>query len=451
MKARIFAGIICAGFLFAQNGFAQDITPPKRKISLDEAVTLALNNNLNLQSGKVTLDKKKRPSDLAWNQFLPTVGVSGALSAANETTKTTNPLTGEVQERRWGMNMGINVQWQGLNFALAEGVIQLKKSYEAGAITYQKAKSQLERDIRKLYNSLLFAQESLKVQEASLTLAEEQVRTATANYRAGLSPELNLLQARLNRDNLIPDVDQTRNNIKASMANLAMLLGIPYNTEFELEALPKVSQDVAIDTQKLINEAAANKIDIQELRASITATRHARNAMRLQLWTPSLGIGWSLSPTFQGDPFVDEWGGDSWVDRGSISVSLSWSLNGLFPWTTQSANLRDMEDDLRNLDINLAQSIRATELEVYNTIFSIEQARESTTAQQKTVALAERTYKDTLSAFRAGLRDFIEVQNVEQQLRQARLGVLQQQMNYISGLIDLEYSIGVPFGTLTVK
>ena len=34
-------------------------------------------------------------------------------------------------------------------------------------------------------------------------------------------------------------------------------------------------------------------------------------------------------------------------------------------------------------------------------------------------------------------------------LRQARLQLLTQQYNYLNDLIDLEYAIGVPFGTLS--
>ncbi|MDR2509166.1 MAG: TolC family protein [Spirochaetaceae bacterium] len=451
----------CAGVMFAQEAPDGSGSPqPVKSISLDEAVALAVQNNLGLQSGKVTLEKKKRPADLAWNQFLPAVGVSGTLSAANKVSETQVPVIGPggisystVEGPRWGLSAGFQIQWQGLNFAMFEGIRQLKETYEAGGITYEKAKIQLERDVRKLYSSILFASENLKVQEASFALAEEQVRTATANFRAGLSPELTLMQARLNRDNLVPTLDQTRNNIKVSMANLAMLLGLPYDTDFTLISDDGLDFDIDLPfhTKELIRSAAGNKIDIQELRANIRSARTARNALRYQLLTPSLSLGWTLAPSFQGDPFKDEWNGDSWTDRGSFSLSLSWSLNGFFPFTTQAANLRDLEDDLRNMDINLANLIRAAEVEVYNTVFLIRQAQESVEAQLRTVELAQQTYDNTLRAFRAGLRDFIEVQNVEQQLRQARLGVLQQKLNFLTGVIDLEYAIGVPFGALSTK
>lgn len=452
MKKRFCAvtALLCAPFIWAQDGVPEADAPQPIKIRVEEAVALALQNNLSLQAGQVGLEKKKRPASLYWNQFLPAVGVSGGVSAANTVSSTTVPVLSPggglsfqtVEGARWSASAGFQVQWQGLNFAMFEGVRQLKRAYEAGALSYQKAKVQLERDIRKLYSSILLSEENLKVQERSFTLAEEQVRTASENYLAGLSPELTLMQARLTRDNLIPTIDQSRNNIKVSMANLAVLLGLPYDTAFVLEPTGDVDFTLIFDTAELINAAAGKKIDILELRSNIIATRTARNAIRYQLWTPSLTLGWSTNQMLA----MQE--GSSWRDTGSFNLQLSWSLNGLLPFTTQAATLRDMNDDLRSLDINLAQLIRATEVEVYNTVFLIQQARESAGAQRKTVELAQQTYNDTLAAFRAGLRDFLEVQNVEQQLRQAQLGVLQQEYNFLSGVIDLEYSIGVPFGTL---
>jgi hypothetical protein len=43
----------------------------------------------------------------------------------------------------------------------------------------------------------------------------------------------------------------------------------------------------------------------------------------------------------------------------------------------------------------------------------------------------------------------LQVQSADLSRRQARVQMLEQQFNYRTGLIDLEYSIGVPFGTLS--
>jgi len=93
--------------------------------------------------------------------------------------------------------------------------------------------------------------------------------------------------------------------------------------------------------------------------------------------------------------------------------------------------------------------VNGTEIEVYNTVLSLEKTRLNTKAQEETVGLAEQSFRLTEEAYRAGLQDYFQVQNAEQSLRQARVQLLEQQFNYLNGLIDLEYSTGVPFGTLS--
>jgi outer membrane protein TolC len=108
-----------------------------------------------------------------------------------------------------------------------------------------------------------------------------------------------------------------------------------------------------------------------------------------------------------------------------------------------------MDNNLRALNIGLAQAIRGTEIEIYYTVFSLERAQISAETQAQTVALAERSYQLTEEAYRAGLQELLQVQNADLARRQARVQMLEQQFNYRTGLIDLEYSIGVPFGTLS--
>jgi hypothetical protein len=46
------------------------------------------------------------------------------------------------------------------------------------------------------------------------------------------------------------------------------------------------------------------------------------------------------------------------------------------------------------------------------------------------------------------LQTLLEVQNAANQQQEARLGVMSQMITYMNGLIDLEYALGVPFGSL---
>jgi outer membrane protein TolC len=186
-----------------------------------------------------------------------------------------------------------------------------------------------------------------------------------------------------------------------------------------------------------------------EVRQMLLATEYGRKAQALQLYTPALVLAWNYSPAIAG-PWDNDWfDGDNWTDRGAFSITLNMSLNSLLPFTKQGQSLKDTDNGLRTLNITLAQAIRGTEIEIYNTILSLERSKTQAETQAETVALAERTYRLTEDAYRAGLQDLLQVQSADLSLRQARVQMLEQQFNYRTGLIDLEYSIGVPFGTLS--
>jgi outer membrane protein TolC len=332
---------------------------------------------------------------------------------------------------------------------MIESMNRLRLDYESGLLSYDKAVSQLERDVRKSYYQMLLVQENIKLQKESFVTAERQETMARANYQAGLAPELTLLQAQVSKENLMPTIEEAENNFKLLMAQFAMNLGLPYDTNFEFEPLSTDISVVPFDVRELIAQASESKPDIQEIRQNILLLESTRKA-QVQLLFPGLIISWGFNNAFIKDPWKDSWfNGDDWSQSGSLTISLGIQLHNLLPWTSSRQAVKDIDDNMRSLNIGLAQAIRGTELEIYNTVLSLQKAQTQITALQKTVELAQRSYELTEQAYRAGFQDLLQVQNAEQQLNQAKVGVLAQNFTYLQGLLDLEYAIGVPFGTLS--
>ncbi|MDR0452100.1 MAG: TolC family protein [Treponema sp.] len=452
---------------------APDPGQTARRISADEAVDLALQNNLSLESSRVALDVKKRKSDLVWNQFLPDLGVRGTLAMDNEASTvggtapvTQLPLNGplglpsglpdiygvtsySVDAPRWHVQGNFSASLT-LSAALFQGIRSIRMDYQTGRVSYEKARIQMERDVRKAYYQILLAKENVSLLRESFATAERQVSMAEANYRSGLAPQLTLLQAQVSRDNMLPNIDQAENGLKMLMANFTMTLGLPFDTPFELVSAGDMPGFVDLELNELISKAVQNKPDILELRQQILTLKTSRQAQALQLKTPYLNFSWNYSPTFMADPFKDSWfKGSSWSDRGTFSITLGINLNSLFPFTKEGQGLEDVDNSIQTASIGLSQMMRGTELEVYNTVLSLEKTKTTMEAQNRTVGLAEQSYRLTENAYQAGLNDYLQVQNAELELRRARIGVLEQQFNYLTSLIDLEYAIGVPFGTLS--
>jgi outer membrane protein TolC len=274
---------------------------------------------------------------------------------------------------------------------------------------------------------------------------ERQVQMAQANYNAGLVPELTYMQARVARENMLPVIDQVESGLRLSMAQFAMFLGMDFDTPFELIPVTDNTDFIPYDVAEMIKTAAVEKPDIRELRHTIMMLESARKAQLYSLG-PFLNLSWSGTYALTGNTwFANDYNNKS----GSLTISLGIRLNSLLPFSSGFQGVKNLEDQLQIARIGLAQLVTGTEIEIYNILLSLEKTRITAEAQAQNVRLAEQAYGLTLQAYQAGLQDYFQVQNAQQALHQAQVQMLEQQFNYINGLLDLEYSIGVPFGTLS--
>jgi len=424
---------------------------------------------------RLNTDMKGRKARFVWNEFLPTLGVNGTMGRTNWAssqsamigmpgTATSIPGLGTEYDRvlvtdpfslpNWFVQAQFSAELI-FSFALIEGIKSIKLDYDASRISLEKAKLQMEQGVRKMYNGILLLEANVALLQESFENAKRQTNMAEANFRAGLVPRLAWLQAQVAVENMKPAMNDLENTLKTLKGNFALFCGLPYDALIELEPVELGGNYISPDMNDFISRSASGKPDIQELQANIITLQTQRKALRLQAYTPYLRFGWTMSTLFNPmlNPFKDSWfTKDSWTSKGqaggSFTITLGWSINSLFPFTKEGQTRKDLEAGVQIQNIALAQMIRETELEIFTKINSLEKIRSSTEAQQATVDLAEQSYRLTEEAYRAGLQDLQSVQNAALALNQAKIQLLTQQFNYLNDLIDLEYSIGVPFGTL---
>ena len=417
-------------------------------LDIEGAVELALANNVGLASSRIDSSAKQRRVDTAWNVFIPTVDISGTMARMNVPTIVGTPPA-SMELPQWSASGSLSAQLM-LNVALFEGMRNLQLDYEAGLITYAQARVKLERDVRKAYYSILLLQENVSLMEENIAAAERRADQAQANYRAGLVPELTLLQARVAAANLKPALEELRNAVTSSLAGFAMNLGLPRGTDISLAGAPE-PVFVKLDADELTGSVASGRLEVRSLLKSLELMESARKLAALQLYSPSLILGLNFDPSLAPglDPFKDSWiDGDNWKQRsGMFRATLSYRLNGLLPVTREAQGLVELDESREKLRIALAQTIRGMETEVDSIVLRLDKGQRSIDALQLNVELAQRAYSLAEEAYRSGAKDLLDVQNSELELRKARNEVLKEKFNYMTGLLDLEYAMGVPFGT----
>jgi outer membrane protein TolC len=462
---RAFA--LCLTAVFALNSaFSQEQTAEqqeaaaKMRLSADEAVELAVKNNLSLEIQRVETGVLKKTSDYSWNRLVPELTLSGGgrLANSNSTTK------GDLQEGAdKSTNSGLNITPYGqvqasfrIDFGLFEAMNTLKMNYEGGLITLEKARLEMERDVRKTYYNIMTLEEQVKQLHESLANAERQARSAETQYRAGRQPELTYLQARVSVQAMQPSIDEAENGLKLAKSNFALTLGLPLDTDFEFFLPVEAITRVPLDVKDLVKRAKENHPDILKLKQDVRALQSRIKATTTSSYAPILSLSWTgdisatNSNTTSGTNLRPDSTSvtDTFSRSGTFNIGLSWTPTNLLSFGTSARALQDMDDNLKVLSIGLAQAEQGAELDITNKVFSLEQIGESIEALRASAALAERSYTETLRAYNSGLQTLLQVQNAELQLRDARLNIYKQEGSYIQGLIDLEYAIGAKFGSL---
>lgn len=430
----------------------------------DAAVEIALRNNLSLASERLDAAAKKRKADTAWNVFIPQTEVSGTLSRWNLEKSGVAAVPGApipgtplydayaypYELPRWNASGQLSVQLV-LNAALFEGMRNLKLDYEAGLISREQAELRLERDVRKSYLSILLLKENVSLMEETIAAAERRAALAQSNYRSGLAPELSVLQARVAAENLRPQLEELRNAYDATVGGFALSLGLPRGATLSFAEVEPPDFAV-LDADALVGGAASGRVEHRGLRKSLELLESAKKLTLQQLYTPTLILGWTYDPAFSGDPMKDSWFAEDWEQSsGMFRATLSFKLDGLLPFTSDGQKRTEADERIESLRYALEQTVRGTETEIDTAVRKLAKSQRTVEALDLNVSLAERSYRLTEEAYRAGATDLLEVQNAELELRKARVEVLKERFNYLSGLLDLEYAAGLPFGSLGGK
>jgi len=417
-------------------------TGATRTVTLDEAVSLALANNIQLASDAIDLRIKKRSSEYAWNVFIPSATVSGSLARSN---KVSNPYAAilesmgapaekTTEKDHWSMMGGLSIGLN-LNAALVEGLAATRQSYEAGKLTLEQARQDTERNVRKAFYGILVQQESLKLLREKLAASEDRLKQAQINYRNGVVPELTVLQTQLSVETQKPALREAEIALDQQKRLFAFIIGLPVNTEVTLAG----TIDPAIktfDEDELVSKYLANRLDIAILEKNLELLNTQVRATRLQLFTPTV----SLSQSWQ--PMKAPIDSGEWTDSsGAFGVTVAFDLIGLVPFSKAAISLAEAEDGAEKLKLTKGQAVYNAELEIRDLAKKLDKARASIATMDLSVSIAQKAYRLTEQAYRAGSVEYLDLKDAENSLLQAQIGVLTEKYNYLSTLLDLETAV----------
>lgn len=470
-KIVVFLCFMLSGAAFCQeSGGEEQKTEEKEKVVLtvDDAVSYALQNNKSLKSAAIDLEMKKRAKQYSWNTFLPSLGVNATAARTSDMDSTLQSANGSISMSNLmlslhpelaaqGMTMtppmedeeklhwaviapNISAQWN-FNLAMVESIRAAKASYEAGEISWEQTTKEMEVNVKKMFYGLLLQEESLNIQRDKLNNAKARYEQAAINYKNGLVPELSVLNSQVNYENQKPEVLSSEQAFKQQKDMFVFLLGLPFGTEIELEGT--IDTDfVSVDANELVSDYLENNDEVRTLRKNIELLNISLNASRFSTFTPSLSINYGFQPLVYAG---GEWNslGDA-SDQGNLSFTLVYqNLLDMLPFSANMQKMKDTKQQIAQAEIGLEQLVQNTEIEIHTLVDNLYKCQANIDAMHRNVELAGRAYESTLRAYNNGTQELLEVRDAENSLNQARLGLTNEKFNYISALLDLESKLNL--------
>ncbi|MDR1898814.1 MAG: TolC family protein [Treponema sp.] len=397
-------------------------------LTLDEAVTRALDQNLDLKKSLIDLSTAEYASGQLWAELFPTI--SAGLGADYSTGLFTG--SGFELDRKNGSysaSLGISLN---LSAGIPHTMKMIRLAWQTELLNYEDARRRLEIETTKNFYSLLADGENIHFLEESLELARRQFDNNQIAFNNGLMGEMSLLQSRL-------EVETARFNLSAGRAAYAnrmgeflALLGLEHDRETVLAGKLSVAR-VDADPDKLIRENLPGRPDIVNLKRTVERLRYTEKRNRLESRAPSIRL-------------ETQWGGagenaEEFADSLRGAISLSIPLDSWIPGTKTARSLRSdgaelekAELDLKNAGIAAVSQIRSLTANLRNSWESIEIAR-------LRVSVAERTYTLTEEGFRNGTVESMVLADARNNLADARQRLLMSELSYQTMMLDLSAAV----------
>ena len=269
----------------AQYAFAQHA----RNLSLNEAIELSIKSSKQLKVSNAKVDEAIAQYHEAWNNHLPDLKASGSylrlnnpsidlkvkLNSGSDTSKQSSSL--KVNQAVYGIVNASVPLFSG--FKIKYGVESAKYLEEATKLDAESDKQALIQNTISAYNNLYKAQISVQLVQENLNQQKQRVTDFTNLETNGLIARNDLLKAQLQQSNIELSLLDAQNNLKITTMNMALMLGLPEDTELTADTsfmqLPDAGKIVEWEQTALQNRKDIASLSYRE-KAATTGIKSAK-------------------------------------------------------------------------------------------------------------------------------------------------------------------------------
>lgn len=443
------------------------------KLSLREAILLALRYNPNIQNAELDRIVQRYQLRLAHNEF----ELQYALGAAGTVQKSTyNGLGSETStaaiaspeldlktklgtqatlsiDNNTGMNNNYNLN-PVLNATITQPLLRgFGRATNEAALLDALANETLNKltvrqtvidqvtQVITAYRSMILSANNLETQRSQLEEAKKSYAMNEKKIKAGQLEPTGNIQLSYQIESLHLLVEQGRNELNTATQDLLQSIGLDPQMHLAIPSDVVIDKVVIPNLQEAIDHALAHNVQYLAQKMALSSDERAyKVAKNQQLWqldvSGTVQSGVVNDPTGFNNGIQGIYNGNNTTEAARLTLSIP--LHDL----NRRNQLISVKVRLEKDRINLLATKRALISQITNTVHTIESLAKRYELAQKQVRLAQQSYALEKRKQQAGIASALDVNNTQNQLIQAQSGLIGAKIAYLNQLSALQRLLG---------
>jgi|GEM_PF-6059555 len=406
------------------------------RLSLSDAVKQGVNNNKSIRAEALNLDINSDQLEQVNSVFLPSVtGNAGVLHYINIPVQYThaNALDPTAPADKYvGLRLllpnsfgsGISVNWALYDQALFSSLKIIKEHSNMTVVRLQKDKSEMAYTISQVYYGIVFA---VRQKENLVTIAANMDKLLVflqANYNNGTIMRSELDKVKVNKINILSQIDALSSAIDTQVNLLKLLTGLPATVKLRLTEINfEGSLRPVTDTTALIETTLDYRLMQSEIRMN-----QLERIQTMANYFPKIGLAYNysyniVSPGLDGI-FTSKFN----FPIQYIGINLTVPI---FDGRLNHFKLRENATKRKQLDLQSDFLSEKLHTDIINARLSYNSSLNNMISNAANVKLAQELYNQSLEQYHQGTTPLTDVLTYETSLEQATV----QYFNSVSGAL----------------
>ncbi|HEX5003668.1 MAG TPA: TolC family protein [Gemmatimonadales bacterium] len=413
---------------------AQEPTTPG--VTLAEAIRRAQVAQPSVVQAQGAVERAAAQYKTSWGSFIPAFSLNSSYGTSySNGPSRVNQITGEViSGESYAQSISNSVSGSVDLFtgfrrgAQMDAARATEAAADAGLID---AQYQTTLSTKQAFFGALAATELVRVREASLRRAEEQLSVSVAKLQAGSATRSDSLRSLVTVGNSRLQLLNATTAVASTEADLGRLIGMDGRVRAIVDSSYLVVSEVG-DTAAIRVEAEENSPRVRAAQAQADAAKANLKASK-SAWWPQLNLSGRYSLNGNNSQNYQ------FFDSRSMTIALTYPIFNQFQRDQSIVNAASNADAARS---TAADARRQVDAALTTRLAELEASRLQIEITTTSLAAATEDLRVNQERYRVGAATIVDVLSSQEALSQAEVDIVQAKYNYLVSRAQIEALIG---------